>query len=293
MIELAASREAARTGQAEVGFEQLLLGVLVNGGPGARLLMDAGVGLAEARSAIDALVREDLALLGIDAAPPALGPGAPELLPLSPRLREIVDDCPSAEGDGALIAALIDDGGGRVRRLLDRLGVDTDRIRRELGDPDRTPEPEPAAAGGPDTADAAPEGWEYTVYRLEVPVSVARVWAVVGDPDRRAEWEANSTGSRRLGDGSVELLREGEPTYSESITHSVPGRTVTWTRADRSGAPRTLRIDIEPVGEHARLHLRMGWPNALRGRIANRVVRWIARQQLRFHAQGITQAAAS
>ncbi|NKY99969.1 Clp protease N-terminal domain-containing protein [Nocardiopsis alborubida] len=291
----AASREAARAGQAEVGFEHLLLGVLVTGGPGARLLMDSGVGLTEARSAIDEILREDLALLGVDVPVPAPSGEDPKgWLRFTPRLEELEYDIPLAGGDAALLAALIDDEGGRVRRVLDRLGADTDRIRRDLGELVERPQaPEPSSpAGGADASEQPPEGWEYTNYDLEVPVSPERVWELVSDPERRGEWDPASVSSRQLGDGVVELTNSlTENAVRESITHSVPGREVTWTQDD-SG--RTLRILIEPLGDRSRLRLRRAWRNGLKHRvIANRVVRWIAWQNLRGHAQSIAQAAAS
>ncbi|MFL1380360.1 MULTISPECIES: Clp protease N-terminal domain-containing protein [unclassified Nocardiopsis] len=291
VIQGAASREAARAGHPEVGFEHLLLGVLVNGGPGARLLMDAGVDLAGARAGIDALLAEDLALLGIDAALPAPSASPAEgaaMLPLAPRLQELVDDRPSAGGDRALLAALIGDGGGRVRRLLERLGVDADDLDLDV------PEcpaggARPSAAGGFEA-----QGWENTLYDLEVPVPAERLWALLSDPERRGEWDTAGTPARHLGGGVVELaLRHGSP-VRESITRRVEGREVTWAREEGEGtAPRALKIVIEPLEGRARLHLSLGWPNALRGRLANRMVRWIARQQLRLHAQAIAQAAAS
>lgn len=291
----AASREAARAGHTEAGFEHLLLGVLVAGGPGARLLMDSGVGLVEARSAIDELLREDLDLLGIDVPVPTPSDEDPKgWLPYTPRLEELEYDIPLAGGDAALLAALIDDEGGRVRRVLDRLGADTDRIRRELGELAEDPQdPTPPSADGFDTSEAPPEGWEYTFHVLDVPVAAERVWALVSDPERRGEWNPASVSSRQLGDGVVELTNDlTEETVRESLTHSVPGREVTWTQDDDSG--RTLRILIEPLGDRSRLHLRWAWRNALKHRIiANRMVRWIARQSLRGHAQSIAQAAAS
>ena len=293
VIEGAASREATRAGHPEVGFEHLLLGALVNGGPAARLLMDAGVGLTEARAAIDGLLHEDLALLGIDAVFPAPSAGAgvegPALLPLAPRVRELVDECPWSGGDTALVAALIDEEGGRVRRLLERLEVDTDRVRHSLGEPVRA-----ATTPAVDDADPAPEGWEYTAYDLEVPVPAERLWNVVSDPVRRGEWDPGEARARSLDGGVVELTRHDAAPVREALTHAVEGSEVVWARAEgEDTAPRTLRIVIEPVGDHARLRLRLGWPNALRGRFANRVVRWIVKQNLRGHAQAIAQAAAS
>ncbi|MFJ9557735.1 Clp protease N-terminal domain-containing protein [Nocardiopsis sp. NPDC101807] len=291
-IHEAASREAARAGRHEVGFEHLLLGILVNGGPGARLLMNAGVGLSEGRSAIDGILREDLALLGIDVpVPPPSGGGKPGLLPLTPRLEEIEIDCPWSGGDTALLAALIDDEGGRVRRLLDRLGVDTDRFRRDLDEPVEAPEPIPADGSRLDGQPS--EGWACTTYDLQVPVSAERVWELVSAPGRRSEWEPSAVSSRQLGGGVVELTAMSGQTSRESMTHSVPGREVTWTRNPGSETPRRTRIVIEPVGDHARLHLRMDWPNAVRGWIANRMLGWISRNMLRSSAQGIAHAAAS
>ncbi|MEV6820143.1 Clp protease N-terminal domain-containing protein [Nocardiopsis dassonvillei] len=289
----AANREAARAGHTEVGFEHLFLGVLVTGGPGARLLMDSGVGLAEARSAIDGLLREDLALLGVDVTVPPPSEEEKGWLRFTPRLEEIEYDVPLAGGDAALLTALIDDEGGRVRRVLDRLGADTDRLRRDLGALAESPQaPEPSPADGDDTAEQPPEGWEYTNYDLEVPVAADRVWELVSDPERRGEWDPASGPSRQLGDGVVELTnRLTEDAVRETITHSVPGREVTWTQ---EGSERALRILIEPLGERSRLRLRSAWRNGLKHRIiANRVVKWIAWQNLRGHAQSIAQAAAS
>ncbi|WP_433700778.1 Clp protease N-terminal domain-containing protein [Nocardiopsis sp. CA-288880] len=295
VIDEAASREAARAGRYEVGFEHLLLGILVNGGPGARLLMNAGVNLSEGRSAIDGILREDLALLGIDVpVPPPSGGGRPGLLPLNPRLEEIELDCPWSGGDAALLAALIDDEGGRVRRLLDQLGVDTDKFRRDLDEPVEALEtPEPSSADGSHADGQPTEGWACTTYDLEVPVSAERVWELVSDPGRRGEWDPSDVPSRQLGGGVVELYSMLGKPEREAITHSVPGREVTWTRNPESETPRRVRIVIEPVGGHARLHLRMDWPSAVRGRIAGRMLGWISRNMLRSSAQGIAHAAAS
>ncbi|PSK81386.1 ClpA/ClpB-like protein [Murinocardiopsis flavida] len=302
VIEGAASNEAVRSGHPDVGFEHLFLGLLVNGGPGALLLMDDGVGLAGARAAIDGLMREDLAQLGVDVPLPTpedtSGTVTAGLLPLTPRLRELVDDCPTAGGDQALLAALIDDEGGRVRRLLDRLGTDADRIRRALDEPaggQAGPAPSSADREPAASSEAAAEGWQYASFELEVPVSAERLWDLVGDPERRAEWDRMAVSSRLLDGGVVELTRKEGETAREWITHSVPGREVTWEQeAARSDIPpNVFRIAIEPIGDHARLHLRRGARSALRGRIANRVVRWFLRNDLRAQAQIIAQSAAS
>lgn len=288
---MAAGGEAARAGHPEVGFEHLFLGILVNGGPGARLLMDAGIDLGRARAAIDALLAEDLASLGIDTPLPSPSASFAEeaaRLPVAPRVNELLEECPSSGGDRALLAALVADGGGRVRRLLDRLGVDAGALDRPAADP--------APAGG-EEADAPgtrPRGWERTRYDLDVPVSAERVWSLVCEPGRRAEWDAGTASARGLGGGAVELTSRDGGTTREEITHRVEGREVVWTRDQGEGtAPRSLRIVIEPRGHRARLRMTMEWPNALRGRIANRVVRWFAREQLRLNAQAIAQAAAS
>lgn len=299
VIEGAGSNEAVRTGHPDVGFEHLFLGLLVNGGPAARLLMDAGVGLVEARAAIAGLQGEDLALLGVDV-PSAAAEGRPEvitagLLPLAPRLRELVDECPGAGGDQALLAALIDDEGGRIRRLLDRLGVDTDRIRGALDGPisDREGSISPWGEGDL-AAGSRGKGWKYDVYESEVPVSAERLWALVGSVERRGEWDRGAVSSRLLDDGSVELTRDDGRREREWITHSVPGRAVTWSHAFEGNEDphRVFEIVIEPVGGHARLYLRKGVHSAWRGRIADRFVRWIVRNDLRIQAQLIAQVAA-
>ncbi|WP_017545072.1 SRPBCC family protein [Nocardiopsis prasina] len=289
-IEIAAGREASLAGHAEVGFEHLLLGALVSGGPGARHLMDAGLDLTEARAAIRTLMRDDLALLDIDTSLTAQPGGKEEAvrLPQSERVSELLVDCPWAGGDVALIAALIDDEGGRVRRLLERSGVDPDLVREGLDG--LSPDPaEPVGAADPGSV---PDGWDSLTYEREVPVSAARLWALVSDPERRAEWEPGPTEARVVGDGAVDLVSPDQPVRREAVTHRVEGREIVWTRGDE-GASQALLIVVEPLGERARLRVRRSWPSALRHRrIANRLLHWIVRKQLRIHVQTITQAAA-
>lgn len=302
VIQGAASSEAVRTSHPDVGFEHLFLGLLVNGGPAARRLMDAGVGLAQARSAIAGLLREDLARLGVDVPVPAPDSTStavtPGLLPLAPRLCELMDDCPVAGGDQALLAALIDDEGGRVRRLLDRLGADTDQIRRDLDEPIDDPQTQVPPSADKDSRALSEErgqGWQSAVYSLEVPVSAERLWDLVGDPERRAEWDRNALSSRLLHSGVVELTHKEGKKARERIAHSVPGREVTWEQEPplEDVPPLAFRIAIEPLGDHARLHLRKGLHSALRGRIANRLVRWFIRKDLQIQARTIAQSAAS
>jgi hypothetical protein len=202
--------------------------------------------------------------------------------------------CPWSGGDRALLAAMIDDEGGRIRRLLDRLGVDTDRVRRDLDGPaEAQGAPAPRTADGGPTGDreAPAEGWDHATYEAEVPVPAARLWDLVGDPARRAEWDPGADSSRLLDGGVVELTRQ-DGTTRERIVRSVAGREVTWEQGG-PGARHTIRITIEPVGDHARLRLRKDWPTGLKGRIANNVLRWFMRSTLRYQAQTITQAAAA
>ncbi len=285
-IEIAAGREASLAGHAEVGFEHLLLGALVSGGPGARFLMDAGLDLTEARATVGALLREDLALLDIDTPGLSAGGEEPVLIPQSERVSELLVECAWSGGDVALIAALIDDGGGRVRRLLERSGVDPDLVRAGLGELSPSEQVHPSDPG------ADPEGWDGLTYEREVPVSAERLWALVSDPRRRAEWEPGEAEARVVGDGVVELVPANGPVRRETVAHRVEGREITWARVDEE-AGQTLRIAVEPVGERARLRVRRSWPSALRHRrIANRLLHWIIRGQVRMRVQAIAQAAA-
>ncbi|MEU3017702.1 Clp protease N-terminal domain-containing protein [Nocardiopsis sp. NPDC007018] len=288
-IELAAEREAARAGHAEVGFEHLLLGALVIGGPGARLLMDAGLDLTGARAAIDAVLREDLALLDIDLSGATLPAGGDETvgLPRSERVSELLVDCPWSGGDVALIAALIDDGGGRVRRLLEHAGTDPDQLRAGLDDLS----PAPLVAAEP-VPGAVPEGWDGIAVEAEVPVSADRLWALVRDPERRGEWDPARMEARVVGEGVVELVSPGRPPLRETLTLWSEGQDLTWSRS--SGEHRQeLRVTVEPLGDRARLRLDKRWPSAiLHRRIANRLLRWFVRKQMRIQIQVITQVAA-
>lgn len=229
-LRAAASVEAVRLGHPEVDIEHLLLALLVTGGPSARLLLDAGVTLDRGRQAVVDVQQHELADLGVNLIVPAPEPARYDAsmspLPLSGRARELDDRLPFAADDRALLTALIDDEGGRVRRLLTQLGVDAD-VTRQTADATSSAQTASSQPGLPDgrqtsglrPGDALPPepGWLYVSHSQDVPVPADPVWALISDPERRAEWGVDCSAARVRGDGTVELTRENGTTVTQVV----------------------------------------------------------------------------
>lgn len=206
-LRAAANVEAVRLGHPEVDMEHLLLALLVTGGPSARLLLDAGVTLDRGRQAVAEVQQRELSDIGVNLLLPPPGQARYDAsalpLPLSGRARELDDRLPFVVDDQALLTALIDDEGGRVRRLLTQVGVDPDALRQAASIDDCAPSAEAGGHTGlpgcvqpglqsigvePDSAMPPEPGWLYAVHSQDIPVPADRVWALVSDPERRAEW---------------------------------------------------------------------------------------------------------
>jgi ATP-dependent Clp protease ATP-binding subunit ClpA len=112
-----------------IGTEHLLLGLLrENDGVAARVLLDLGLELEEARN-------EVLELVGMGAeAVRKTGRGLPSpkfVPPISQAREEASRLGHGFVGTGHLLLALLAEDGGKARRLLEELGVGLDRVRAE------------------------------------------------------------------------------------------------------------------------------------------------------------------
>jgi hypothetical protein len=121
--------EATAFGHPEVDVEHLLLGLMVVSGPSAEVLTAAGVELTALCRAVGEVQREDLGELGVDVAtpqpPPVRAADRPhQVLPLNGRAAELMEAVAYRNDDPGFLEALLADGSGRVRRLLDHLDVD-------------------------------------------------------------------------------------------------------------------------------------------------------------------------
>ena len=305
-VRAAANVEAIRLGHPEVDMDHLLLALLITGGPSARLLLDAGVTLDRGRHAVAEVQQRELSDIGVDLPAPAPGPAryaSASPLPLNGRARELDDRLPFAADDRALLTALINDEGGRVRRLLTQLGVDADALRQSAD----TTKPGPRTSTQPKRPELTqtdglrpggempPElGWLYVSHSQDVPVAANRVWALISDPERRAEWGVDCSAARVLADGSVELTRNNGTTVNQIVSRNNPGHDIAWQQLADNGQPvRSLHLTVEPSGNHSRLHLRLGWPHNTRGPLARRVTTWVASGQLRVQAQSIAQTSSA
>lgn len=313
-IQVAAAAEALALGHPEVDVEHLLLGLVVVGGPSARALTGAGIDLDALRRAQAQVAGQDLAALGITA--PAqravLHAGqrsAALAVPVGGRARDLLDAAPFRGDDRALLLALLDDEGRRARRLLEHLGIDVEVLRERLGG-EHAPAPAARDRDGRDgqlghafaaLRGPAPAGgfWIEASWSQELPVPAERVWALVGDPARRAEWDPDVTAVAVTAEGVEQLtLRSGRAT-TQRVVQLEPGRAVAWRRRGAGTAEvpaeateQVLQVVLEPVGATTRVHLRLSSPGRGRGvRLSRPLLARMVRTRLRVQADVIAQAA--
>lgn len=133
----AAWREAVRLRHPEADVDHHLLGLIAAGGPAAALLGQHGVTLTAARVATLAQRRDGLAPLGLDAS----GVPEPEPLPIadlhqdagghaptSHRVGAVLDALPRSWSELDLLVELATERSGTGGAVLDRCGVDVDRL---------------------------------------------------------------------------------------------------------------------------------------------------------------------
>ena len=317
-IRSAAAVEAAALGHPEIDVDHLLLGLLVAGGPSARVLAAHGVGAAALRRAVADLQEQDLLGLGAVAAAPqpaavrASDRGSAGALPLGGRAQALLDDAPLLGDDLALLRAVLDDGGRRAERLLAHLDVDVDALRAQLAaEPDVDGALSPAMPGA-DTdvdwsaadralearRDPVPAGttWMSAARTQLVPAPADQVWALISDPQRRPQWDAACLSATVDADGVERITGHDGDVVEQTAVDVEPGQRIGWLQRgpDGGAAPRVVvQIALTAQGASTVVRLRQDWP--ARGRATGRLSRWILTRmigaKLRTQANGIARAA--
>lgn len=124
-----AQEEAQRFQHNYIGTEHLLLGLIREGeGVGARVLKNMGVDLADVRASVEKIIkRGDRVVVG-----GAIG--------LTPRAKKVVElamvEARSLDhhyiGTEHLLLGLVHEGEGIAARVLENLGINLERVRREM-----------------------------------------------------------------------------------------------------------------------------------------------------------------
>jgi hypothetical protein len=292
LLMTAATDEAARAGHGTVDVDHVLLGLLVTGGPATELLVRAGLDLATARAALAEGRRGDPAAVPAPRSEQASGAGT-AALPWSDHARRAMASLPGAAPDTEVLEAVLADGSGPARRLLERAGIDADAL---LTGGNAVP-----ASPGP----AGSRRWS-SAHTRTVAVPRAELWQLLADPRRRREWDDSVARVRVLDDGSFETLdavavtlaRRGEPVEDPRLvsTHRVvvraEGRLLEWeTRYPERGHTEWLRVELEDAGTGTRLTIRHSFSRTagLR-RLLSGVYAWTTRLRLKLLAQAIAQA---
>ncbi len=303
-IRSAAAVEAMAWGHREVDVDHLLLGLVVVAGPSALELAGAGADLAALRGAV-ARVRADG---GADVAPRSVVRAADRRdaarMPVTGPARRLLDGAPRRRDDRALLLALLDDGNGLARRLLGHLDVDAAALRDRVADGSRVAG---RAADGtawpvPPPPGPAPTGtsWLHGTHAQLLPVPSERVWALLGDPSRRPEWDPDCVAVTVAPDGAELLTRPDGTVVSQTVHDTAVGRTLAWHRhepGDPSAGPvrflDVLRVVVAPDGARTAVGLRRDRSGrGVAWRLARPALSGLVRTQLRICLHAIHQAAA-
>ena len=303
LLMTATTDEAARVGHGEVDVDHLLLALLVSGGASAAVLSEAGLRLADARTALAEVQRADLADTGVmTPVPPALaghtfGVGT-AALPWSDRARTALARMTDEGPDTRVLAAVLSDEHSPARRLLEQAGIDATAVRAAavLATARAT-----APAGTPAPRDGS-RAWTSSHTRT-VAVPRADLWRAVGDPRRRPEWDDDAAEVRVLDDDSFESLdalartldRPDDPglVATHRVTGRVEGRMIEWEARFPTGHTEWLRVELADDGTGSRLTLRHAFSRPCGVlRLTSRFYAWTSTRRLKLLAQAIAQTAA-
>ena len=259
----AARSEALLARHPRIEETDLLLGLLAQGGPVARTLGAAGVGLVRARSAATDLDDADLAGANI-AVPRGLRPRRLLMSLAAVQANVDLDLAPGAEdvvferrgrvrSDRQALLALTAGPRTASSRLLDRLGVDVPELRRRLRA--RARERVAGARAVPVPQDLRREGME-RAWRLDhfvcAPPEVLR--GILTDPDRLGQWmELGTDVVVESGAGRVVTeWHRGRRTVRLRHNLTCEGQSVVWREEVLTGRwagrlSTVRRIDLEGV----------------------------------------------
>lgn len=205
---MAASREASLAGRTTVTPDDLLVALLVTGGPAAHVLATHSADLVALRQAVVDRDAADLASLGIDG--DHLTPQRRTLadtfarqraIDITPAVEEMLTALPS---ERELLHILLTDPSGAPAEALTRAGVDVDAVLAHAPWPvaERSGRAEPV----PGLLDGQKEAT--TVIVRFVPVAFERVVEVVTDPAAVASWYLPSDDVELGDDGASLVLRQ-------------------------------------------------------------------------------------
>ena len=267
----AARSEAILARHPRIEETDLLLGLLAQGGPVARTLGAAGVGLARARSAATDLDDADLAGANIPV-PRGLRPRrllvslavvqADVDLDLAPGAEDVVFERRGrVRSDRQALLALTAGPRTASSRLLDHLGVDVPELRRRLKTGAR--ERVAGARTVPVPRDLRREGMERAL-RLDhfvcAPPEVLR--GILTDPDRLGQWMELGTGAVvESGAGRVVTeWRRGRRAVRLRHSLACEGESIVWREEVLTGRwagrlSTVRRIDLKDVDGGALVRL--------------------------------------
>lgn len=209
----AAALECARAHHETVDVDHLYLGLLASGGGAARVLGANGITLPSARTASRAVRRADAGYSALD----AQGDPASTPIPVDDLHYHVMGDLPWTERASALgptptarktdltlLADLIDEDSGFVRRILAKDGADPDAVRAHVEDVIANGS-EPTPQNQEDSGEFLPDDATASAVTLEhyLAEPVESVWESVCDPQHVIVW-AGSPETSRVVAGGVE-----------------------------------------------------------------------------------------
>lgn len=198
-LAITAAEEAQRFGHPAVDVEHVFLALLVSQTDAGRLLRALGVGLDEARQAVQAEHAARVAALGIrdvPMSPRAIPAGGPGDIEWNERTLTLFSQ---SGGDGTgtvLLRSLVADQGGFVAAVLERLDTDPAQVLRAAEETHSRNTPDSST----DLIDEDVTSRSAT-YDVFIPAPREEVWALLDDPERRPEWDNAIVSMEAIGAG--------------------------------------------------------------------------------------------
>ena len=276
-LSVAAMEESSRVGLRTADLDHLFLALVLSEQTAGQVLRSLGITLDAARGAVADEHSEQLAALGVLAAPDAgrIVFHETDGYEWSDRAVRLIRRASAGgkRGDAsAVLRELLSEPSGMLAAILERLGTTPDEVRSRLDEVEAVPEHRLERERGAEMLSGTSDAF--------APASPEQVWSLLDSPARMSEWDPSvgrvedPPAAARIGDTWRAEARTERPdgvpiaVKPEFVRQQIElvardeGRVLEWriTSPDAAQAnARRVRIELEPAAGGTRLRLALAW----------------------------------